>query len=240
MSTSLPESIQEIFYINLERNKLKRYLLENLLDRFSLPYRRVPGVICNIDEIQQTHSMASYLSTVDPSRLRGVTGCWLAHHNALSLIDKTRPGFTLILEDDFTCDDGFFEKLLKKVALLSEPFDIAIVDPRGLGPFENFKINEGIYRSGGKSFPYYCGSHCLLVRNSSADKILKAKSESSIMDYDGFLFCSSLLTNILIYTEQSGIINLGSDIGSSNKFKILINSIRYFINLKFKRKGDFA
>jgi GR25 family glycosyltransferase involved in LPS biosynthesis len=159
-------------------------------------------------------------------RYKGVIGCWIAHSRILEPI-KERVGITVILEDDFVCKKDFFENALRMVNSFDKDFDVVIFDPFGEGPLGMHRVAENIYTANKYTYPYYHGIHCMFVRNDRIPKILEAKLNSQILDYDAFLLIDANIDSYIFYTGACGTRLLQSDItpGGRRKFSLLDISI---------------
>lgn len=206
--------IRQIRYISLPDDSLRMRLLQRLLDMLPYPARLVPGVVydaANPDyEPYIRGGMAPYLS-LQPNRVRGVVGLWIANSKAIEDITE-REGITVVVEDDFVCKASFFDTALEMLARFDRPFDVIMFDCQGK-PRAAHRIANGVYRSDGETFPTYWGSHVLFVNNRSIPKILEAKQKFNVMDVDGFyLQPSSGLEVYQFYTGKCRQLYFGSRI----------------------------
>jgi len=206
-----------------------RKLFMKLLLR-SMPYKvfRSPGIIFNSHNKSYDKylklGIRLYLKSTDSDRASGAIGCWIAHSKVLEEVTEQN-GITVVLEDDFICRSKFFENALKMVNAFDRDFDVIIFDAWGSGPLEIDKISNNIYRSGCYSYPYYGGTHCLFVNNASIPKILDAKLNSQVMDYDGFLYVNGKINSYIFYTGECASRGIGSDISLKDKLKYDISGI---------------
>lgn len=207
--------ITSIRYINLVKNWHRKLFIKLLLR--SVPYKtfRCPGVKFdsknNAYDKYTKHGFKPYLESEHKHRSNGVIGCWIAHSLAIEDITEEN-GITVVLEDDFVCKSHFFKNALNMVNSFDREFDIIIFDTWGTGPFEIHKISENIYSPKKITFPYYAGSHCLFVNNARIFKILEAKLNVQVADYDGFLIGSDKLDTYVFYTGDCASRAIGSDI----------------------------
>ncbi|MDO6435737.1 hypothetical protein Q4E93_34300 [Flavitalea sp. BT771] len=194
----------------------KRNLFIRLLLR-AVPYKvvRFPGVSFDKSDHEfdkyLKHDVRPDLKEKNKDRYKGVVGCWIAHSRVLEPI-KERKGVTVVLEDDFVCRRNFFNDALKMVNTFDRDFDIIVFDPCGKGPFGMHKVSENIYSPKKYCSPFYLGSQCLFVNNEKIPKILDAKLNAVILDYDAFVFCGGMIDSYLFYTGASAVRNVGSDI----------------------------
>jgi len=238
--------ITSVRYINLARNWHRNLLISALLKK--LPYKvlRCPGTLItdfNDPGIRKYLSLG-FEEYLDPNRIKGVAGCWIAHSHVLEEVTE-RSGITVVLEDDFVCQRGFFTLALKMVKEFNRDFDVILFDTWGKGPLDNHKISDNIYRPRNFSHPFYSGSHCLFVNNSRIPKILDLKLNSKVKDYDGYLIANDNIVVYIFYTGLCGSRNIGSDIyndwrskyGIAMKLVIFtVSKIRELLALVFERK----
>lgn len=101
-------------------------------------------------------------------------GCYLSHQKAYKEIEANgNPnGFSIVLEDDFEIQPGFYEKLNEGLDYLTEnktDFDILFL---GLKSEKNDHIGSNIYKPVCK-YIYSCWyTHAVLINNKNISKIL--------------------------------------------------------------------
>lgn len=207
--------ISSIKYINMDKDKEKLYLIDKLLKKFPYSRQRVAGVQCSDPLIPVNrylkHGLLPYLQIDTEARQKGALGCWIAHANALESITST-DGITVVLEDDFVCKDGFFERALKMIENFDRDFDVIMFDPKGDGPLERHSIARDIYDVEGYSFPEYVGSHCLFYNNQRVPFILDTMLNSFVRDFDGFLLVEEKIKCYVFYTGMSRSVYFYSDV----------------------------
>lgn len=208
-------NITSIKYINLDKDFEKRFLLNKLLSKFTYPLERIPGVLVDSKfssaEKYMKYGLQSYVKEVKESRQRGVLGCWVAHAKALESIIETE-GITVVLEDDFVCRDGFFERALKMIENFDKDFDVIMFDPEGTGPLDHHAIGSGMYETEGYTYPEYHGSHCLFYNNKSVHRILETMLNSFVRDFDGFLLIEQTIKAYVFYTGEAKSLFFSSDV----------------------------
>src|SRR5689334_5141384 len=113
--------IEQIRYISLPVDTVRRALIERLLNTLPYPNHWVPGVIYEPDnpafEPYTRLGLADYVLE-QPNRIKGVFGNWIASSKAIEDI-RHGDSITVVLEDDFVCTSNFFETALKMI----ESFD---------------------------------------------------------------------------------------------------------------------
>lgn len=207
--------ITSIRYINMDKNWHRKLFMTLLLR--SLPFKnfRYSGVRFdfknNAYDKYLKYGFDPHLELINKDRITGVIGCWIAHSIVLEDVTEQN-GITVVLEDDFVCRSHFFEKALSMVNSFNRDFDIVVFDTWGTGPLEIHKIYENIYSPRHYSYPYYGGTHCLFVNNARIPKILEAKINSQVLDYDGFLLTGGKLDTYIFYTGDCASRAIGSDI----------------------------
>lgn len=212
----------------MDKNSGKNWFMKHLLKRMSFEFERIPGVKydqnCTDQSKYLINGVEPYLLNRSRSRMMGVIGCWIAHTNALQKIKET-DGITVVLEDDFVCGSDFFTLAQKKISEFKKEFDVILFDPRGIGPLKRDFVEDGIYKSNERAYPYYVGTQCVFVKNSSVEKILTAKGRSPIKDYDGYLIGHNEINTYIFYTGKSQSVWFGSDIEGGNNIKTFIKGI---------------
>jgi len=218
--------IKTVRYISLKSDFIKRCLLRTQLRSLPCEKKWIPGVKYDannsIYDKYTKNGFESYLSEGwHPRRRGGVAGCWIAHSHALESITDC-DGISIILEDDFVCKPGFFNKAIKMLSEFEQEFDIIIFDPSGTGPLQEHCISKDIYANNGGVWPVYWGTHCLFINNKSISKIIDTKLNSQISDYDGYLLTNSKLKIYLFYSHMCTANDFGSNINRSSPiFSIL-------------------
>ncbi|WP_075187333.1 glycosyltransferase family 25 protein [Teredinibacter haidensis] len=212
--SSKSSNVTYIKYINMDKDVEKRFLISKLLSKFPYASQRIQGVMVNDQNISIENYLKfgfqSYLKKLPVNRQNGVLGCWIAHIKALESITET-DGITVVLEDDFVCKEGFFEKALKMIKEFDKDFDVIVFDPSGGGPLDRHSIGSDMYDVDGYSSPEYVGSHCLFYNNKSVKRILKTILSSFVTDFDGFLFKDQTINSYVFYTGESCSIYYYSD-----------------------------
>lgn len=230
----------------MHKNWHRRLFMKLLLRSSGHKVFRCPGVRYDAKNNAHNRYMKNGLHSspdyVVKDRLEGIIGCWIAHSHALEDVCE-QSGITVVLEDDFVCQSNFFENALRMVNTFERDFDIILFDTWGTGPLKIHKISDNIYSPRYHSYPYYGGTHCLFVNNARISKILEAKLNFPVLDYDGFLLGTGKLETYVFFTGQCASRMIGSDINLSNKLKydllgILICSLPNALKertTKFKR-----
>jgi GR25 family glycosyltransferase involved in LPS biosynthesis len=114
-----------VYYINLDKDDIKRERMERRLQTCSVKYVRVPGVLAkNLPEYAQKKLHRSYIM----KNQVGALGCFLGHINALERIVKDDADFGLVLEDDAYFFYRPSEYILEKI--LIQGYDLVYVNSR--------------------------------------------------------------------------------------------------------------
>lgn len=199
----------------MDKDREKLYLIEKLLGRFPYINQRISGVKCKSSDVSARRYIKNgflpYLKADTEFRQNGALGCWMAHANALESVREPE-GITVVLEDDFVCKYGFFDRALEMIRSFDTEFDVIIFDPNGSGPLSQHAICPGIYDAGGCSFPEYMGSHCLFYNNKRVPHILDAMLDAPIRDFDGYLLVEDRIKTYVFYTGMSRSVYFYSDI----------------------------
>ncbi len=229
-------NIKSVKYISLKKDFIRRFLLRTLLCNLKCEKKWIPGVTYDgknpVHKAFLKNGCQPYLKgKMHQHRQKGVVGCWIAHTNALEDI-KEEEGLTVILEDDFVCQRGFFTKAVNMLREFDQVFDIVIFDPHGSGPLSEHCIGKDIYLNGG-TWPEYWGSHFLFINNENVPKIIEAKRNSPISDYDGFLTTNTELKIYLFYSRKCTTINFGSNILRTSKAKDVVSGIFNWMKHRF-------
>lgn len=205
--------------INLPKNKTRRFFTRLQMGLEGVQYQVVDGVLydpSNPEHNQFTKNglMAYVKEECSEQRIKGVTGCWVAHANVINNIQEDSGQYTVILEDDFMFRKGFFDQLYKEIQKIDlDDFDLICIDPRGDGPLNEDHIQGNFFKPNGKTFPTYWGAHCIVINNKSKDKILNCLKSSEVHDIDGFYLGATGFKSLLLYTDnKSSLIYLGSDL----------------------------
>ena len=117
-------ALAQVLYINLDRERHRRRLVEAELDRIGLAATRLPAV----DQLAVPADLASYFAHVVQRRAplitRGAIGCYASHLRAYKQIIAERAAATLVLEDDAILDDDLAEIVRETLAVLPAGWDM--------------------------------------------------------------------------------------------------------------------
>lgn len=209
--------ITNIRYITIKKNWHRNFVIAAMSRNFPVTPEMVPGII--YDEKSKDHS--KYITNgiykgIESERTKGVIGCWIAHSKAIETISTTE-GITVVLEDDFICTKSFFADAQRIINNISFDFDVLLFDPWGKGPLEIHKVQEHVYHPVFCGYPFYHGTHCIFINNSSIPKILAAKTSSHVVDYDGFLLTNNEISTYVVYTGACTQRAIGSDVTPKHK-----------------------
>lgn len=119
-------SIDNILYINLDKDVTRRENIEKNLNLFNLKYTRISGVYCDKRNVGGNVKSGVVKGKIDDIKydFKGVmktcsrVGCVLAHLKAI-IYAKENDGITMILEDDIS---------LELIKNFNETFDNIIKD----------------------------------------------------------------------------------------------------------------
>ena len=167
---SQEESIDRIYYINLEKRYSRRAVMDNWLSKQPIPYQRVSAIqgdpnVC----IKRKQGLTCI----------GVSG--LARSNLHIMDQLNTTGITLVLEDDIVIND--MEKLLASVSLVPPDWDVLRWDcwDPPLPGFEHFNfsfkvnpINETSCKEKGVQKCWFCGgTHIVMWGEKAVNKLRK-------------------------------------------------------------------
>lgn len=138
---------------------------------------------------------------------KGIMGCWMSHKNCIkNYIEQLNNGeWVLILEDDIFIDSNFWGTII----IFDPPQDSdmiffdSIKDSIDAQYIVDSECNVSkIYTS----WPFFAGTHCYAIKNSSLNKIYNILDGVTIFkDIDGFLFDNN---NIIKYNYDTGLIKI--------------------------------
>jgi GR25 family glycosyltransferase involved in LPS biosynthesis len=187
--------MEKIYYINLNESTKRREHMENILRGCSIPYERFQAIRPSLEEARSTPH-EPYLEGTE-NQLRGTIGCALSHLGVLyRIIDCNSDNYFLILEDDVSLKDNFFQ-VIDEIIRMNIDFDILLIDCLGKR-WEPDKVpHEGLslYKPT-RNFPYYHGAYAYLVKGSrAAESVLNSLKGLQIKDIDGMFlaYCSGCL-----------------------------------------------
>lgn len=118
----------QVFMINLDRSPHRRAFMQAQLDRYMIPFERVPGIEPGADLAGLPHWLKSdFKNTPLPP---GKVGCYASHMAiAREIVARDLP-YALILEDDVTLDIDIAR--LANAAALAAPDDWDVLHLSGL------------------------------------------------------------------------------------------------------------
>lgn len=161
--SSSSHHIDQIYYINMDKDHKRRYVMDAWLNSTGIPYQRVPGI--HGDD----HSCMSRKNGKTCFKISGLT------YSNLNLLDNYNlsGNLTLVLEDDFVIKD--MDKLLLSLHLLPNDWDVVRFDCWERRGYQmNFDdISTFSYRSGPLDQRYckpckFCGgTHAMLWRSDN-------------------------------------------------------------------------
>ena len=208
-------NISSIKYINMDKDREKLYLIDKLLRKFPYQRERIEGVKCGNSDVPMDkylrYGLLPYLKDQTETRQKGVLGCWIAHARALESVTET-DGITVVLEDDFVCKDGFFDRAISMINNFDKDFDVILFDPKGTGPLAKHAIAPCIYDVEGCSYPEYMGSQCLFYNNKRVPYIRDTILDSHVRDFDGYILYEKKIKSYVFYTGLSRSIYFYSDV----------------------------
>ena len=187
------QEIKSIYYINLQKNKLRRQFMEQQLAKQDIPFHRVDALAGN-----QNHTCSGGVSE---AKCRGVAGVALSNLEIIDHGDHSK-GFSLVLEDDIYVNDMAI--LMASIGSVPKDWDIIRWNciPEQYIPATFERINKYVFRTRHAKpceptpqnlmCNFYGGAYTMLWRNSSLDKLRAIWSVEPFNDIDGRLTTDQL------------------------------------------------
>ena len=210
-----PIHLDRIYFINLDRNVIRREIMEHQLSMVAYDYGR------NHHYDIEYHRVAALkgqndtcISRINGKRCIGVSGLIMSNLYIMDHLNIT--GTTLVLEDDFVIDD--LEKLLKTVYLVPQDWDILRWDCKA-GPLPEFQQYTYAFKTSqnasdiaeckqsGRKKCYHCGgTHAIMYRSgASVEKLRVLWSRQPYEDIDCALTSRSSEVGLNSYCIQTGV-----------------------------------
>jgi GR25 family glycosyltransferase involved in LPS biosynthesis len=200
----------DVVYINLDRDEERKIKIEAMLSRLNIKARRFPAIEVNQESMFNAHQIlvgrefSDFMKNEDGLGYRNLAhvGCYLSHRQIMQAIPENKSGFTLILEDDVRIAAKDFFHYAYYTALNTKlDWDILLFDCGG--PYkESDRIGWNIYFPS-DNFPNYWGTHSVLVRNSSALRIVAELDASEVSCVDAIYTTNK--TGIKTYVVRTGL-----------------------------------
>jgi GR25 family glycosyltransferase involved in LPS biosynthesis len=161
---SLINGIDIIYWINLDRSKDRRVLMENILKNIKVSNKRIIGsdgsLIPNIK--------SNFVFSIPSNQPNGVYGCLLSHLRTINEIWNSKKSIALILEDDISLDFmRYWNKDLKTI-IGQAPIDWDIIMISYTDTNPNNHIN--LYN---KWNPTICSTMAYIINRKGCEKIMK-------------------------------------------------------------------
>lgn len=182
--------IQRVYYNNVEKNTLRRKMVEFWLNEDPslrrIPYKRISAQAGKPEDQCQAGKNS-------PERCRGIAGLAKTLVHILEQED-TSGGISLILEDDYSITDSGFQRMEASLAMVPDDWDIIRfdcwgtdqVDLQWINPFvaktNQFRLKEDCNSTG---TCWFCGgTHALLVNDESTERVKKMWGQTPYQDVD--------------------------------------------------------
>jgi hypothetical protein len=128
-----PIAIDRIYYINLEKNSLRRQGMEFMLEQQIIPFKRIPAIIGVTDQCSEQ-------SANNTNKCRGVSG--LARTLVGMLNEENTTGLSLVLQDDLMLTDPDLQRLQESIKMVPDDWDLIRFDCWGTQWVSFNKINN--------------------------------------------------------------------------------------------------
>ncbi len=199
----------QIRYINLDHRQDRRKHMEDLQKQLNLPFQRITASSYKtvlepneyVKEILK-RGIETYILSEDGKIARpGIIGCYLSHLQSIENMDATYPGVYITLEDDINIAGiHFFIKLLKILKKTPTDWDILLVDCAGKYNTSQLVVRN-LYLPNNTN--ELVGTHVVLIKPQSKNKIIKGLAAYPIKDIDGLLLSNK--TQIKTYVAKTGL-----------------------------------
>jgi GR25 family glycosyltransferase involved in LPS biosynthesis len=168
-----PHPIDRIYYMNLEKNSLRRQAMDLWLQKQTVPFQRINATVGSpSDQCAPKKSK--------PAVCRGISGLT---RTLLGIMDhENTTGLTMIFEDDYVVTDGHFDRLQEALKMVPDDWDLIRFDCWGKERVEFREINQYVFetskflkcRNGSKNLAncWFCGGgFSMLWRGSRVHKL---------------------------------------------------------------------
>jgi hypothetical protein len=200
-------TVDRIYYINMEKNPQRRDFMESWLSKQSIPYERFRGRRGDRDVCIESKNWDKY-------RCIGISGLAKTNIGVMDTLNTT--GITLILEDDFYISPANMNRLLQSVAMVPNDWDIIRWDCHGFIPPTFPWINDYVFQASYNDIDgcnqtdgatcWFCGgTHAMLWRDSSIDKLRASFDQRPYNDIDCRLVDD---TNLVGYCVQNNVVEI--------------------------------
>ena len=195
--------IDRVYYMNLDERQNRAEFMEWWLSRQDTPYARISAV--------QGATTGCVPRLSRPEHCRGVIGVRMSNLYMMDYVDTT--GITMVLEDDVKVN---MSGVLDAVRAVPHDWDIIRLDCWGSVPWTFPYVTPSIFKTEPVYWPvrYYGGTHAVLWRSDSIDKIRKLWSVQPYDDIDGLL-TTSAVNSYCVQNNLAVLYELGSDIAGA-------------------------
>jgi GR25 family glycosyltransferase involved in LPS biosynthesis len=159
----LINGIDIIYWINLDRSKDRRVLMEAMFEKIKVPNKRISASDGNL-----MPNIASNFITVTPkNQTPGVYGCLLSHLRTIKEFNTSNKNIALVLEDDISLEFMPFWKKDLKTIISQAPvnWDIIMLHYTDIDP-NNHKYLYNRWK------PNICSTMAYLINKRGAKKIM--------------------------------------------------------------------
>ena len=178
-------TVQRIYYINLEKNTKRRDIMESWLSRQPIPYERINATVGS------TEPGTCIERKQDPQRCRGISGLSMTELDIIS--NHNVSGLTLVFEDDFIphSPEELQQNVDRSLKMVPADWDIIRWGCWDTPPdsFDHI-INNTVYRTVHQrphdpvARPFCGGTHAMLWREESVSKLYDVWSQTPYDDID--------------------------------------------------------
>lgn len=195
--------IDRIYYINVDERRDRAEFMEWWLSWQDTPYARIPAV--------PAASTGCVKRLSRPNHCRGVIGLRMSNLYIMDYAETS--GITMVLEDDVKVNMSL---VLDAVRAVPRDWDIIRLDCWGFVPWNFPYVTPNIFKTAPRYWhvDYYGGTHAMIWRSDSINKIKKIWSVQPYDDIDGLLTTSEL-NSYCVQKSVALLYEMGSDIGGA-------------------------
>mmetsp|Transcript_25802 Transcript_25802/g.44049 ORF Transcript_25802/g.44049 Transcript_25802/m.44049 type:complete len:361 (-) Transcript_25802:87-1169(-) len=169
-------NIDRVYYINVEKNYERRFLMESWLNQTNLPFERAPGLAGQTD---------SCVDEKNGPHCIGISGLIRSNFNIMDNLNTE--GITLVVEDDFVVRD--MKKLILSTHLVPDDWDVLRWDCYGTQPPEFEWLSEFSFEVGPLNQTFcapcaYCGGTHAVMWRGDGDSLKKLRDVWSQQPYN--------------------------------------------------------
>ena len=195
--------IDRIYYINVDERQDRAEFMKWWLSWQDTPYARIAAV--------SGVSTGCVKRLSRPNHCRGVIG--LRMSNLYIMDDAETSGITMVLEDDVKVNMSL---VLDAVRAVPHDWDVIRLDCWGFIPWNFPYVTPNIFKTEPRYWhtTYYGGTHAMIWRSDSINKIRNIWSVQPYDDIDSLLTTSEI-NSYCVQKSVALLYELGSDIGGA-------------------------